>query len=157
MSENKSVSDDDHSSSSSGGSTFEGFDVFATRLKDVGTDPDTVISHLMDLLDSVNYSTTKCHLCEWVDVRDEFGEVRCRFCEREQLYCDECSSEIYIEDIDDYCCRECAIDLAALATESGKRVNVKTGRVIETTTENGEPIVKKLKLTQSETVKGDGQ
>lgn len=125
---------DDSCSSSSGGSnsssgTFEGFSVYAARLSNIKADPDDVISHLRDLLDDVKYSTEMCHLCEWVDEASELSPVRCMYCECENRYCEECISEIYIEDMDDYCCRECAVDRATLAAETGKRVSVTTGRV----------------------------
>ena len=90
-----------------------------------------------------------CHLCEWVDEASELAAVRCKFCDRENLYCDECSSEIYIEDFDDYCCRECAVDRAALADETGKRVSVTTGRVIA---DAAVPSAKRLKFTLSSVV-----
>lgn len=135
-------SDCDNSSSSSG--TFEGFGVFAARLNEMQSDPDAVISHLMEMLEDVNYSTAKCHLCEWVDSETKLSDVCCRFCQREHPYCDACSSEIYIEDIDDYCCRECAVEKAAIANESGKRVSVTTGRIPD------EVVVKRLKFTMTE-------
>ena len=135
---------DSNSSSSSGGGTFEGFGVFAARLGNIRADPDGVIDHLIGVLDDAGYSVIKCHLCEWVDRADDISDVRCGFCKQEFSYCDECSSELYIEDIDDYCCHACAVEKAVLATESRKRVAVVTGRAQQP--ESG-GVVRRLKFT----------